>query len=58
MSKNFCRFLDLFKSFLQDGFNKPNNIFSSKVKTKKQLKFLRNSTAGNFSATNAMAIQF
>ena len=58
MSKNFRKFLNLFKSFLQNGFNEPNNIFSSKVKTKKQLKFVRNWTAGNFSATNVMAIKF
>ena len=57
MSKNFFRFLDLYKSF-QNVFNEPNNIFSSNVNTKKQLNFLRNSTAGNFRTTIAMAICF
>ena len=49
---------EMFIRAFRNGFNEPSNIFSSKVQTKKQLKFVSNLTAGNFRTTNAKAIKF
>ena len=57
MSKKFWGVWIFIRAF-QNGLNEPNNIFISKVKTKKQLKFVRNITAGNFRITSSMAIKF